>query len=530
MSAKVSEFISPSIAKNLEKELLAIIGNDIKKADTSLYERKTLGFRDIIDNNFPTTLIVDYTSIKSELKQYQDIDTALKTYIDQTYQPTAKDYSSSKFSDKEIEMLVSAIRYGIKSFSQSSATVVSYKHIQSKLSDILNIEGSNNTIVSKVQQLFSKVYKLSDISNTSAEVFIFPNFANLCSLLRRHLEIGLTIAEAEAGTEISGLDSIGKILAYGHTAAGYVDQSGNTVLNFNSPKSLAIMFEVMSSSSDKSPTLAQTAIQAVTSFVTDTRQADIFISIDKDFSEGFLKLFVRAGGNIVKFENTLINSRRGSVLETREKRGVNKSVLNKLASAFTKADTTISKRLSRYILNHKKSPNAIEYLQQVLVNTILGNNTEKYGSKSKAVKSSKDKVKKQVISGISSKRSPKLPKLTKPKTVIPPSAVSLANLQNLINRQLQDVVSANMGDGDSRNVLNYRTGRLASSAKVEYMSQSRAGMITAFYSYMKNPYATFSEGGKQQNPKSRDPKLLISKSIREIAAQQVGNRLRAVNI
>ena len=108
--------------------------------------------------------------------------------------------------------------------------------------------------------------------------------------------------------------------------------------------------------------------------------------------------------------------------------------------------------------------------------------------------------------------------------------VDLISLQNLINRQLQDVVSANMGDGDSRNVLNYRTGRLASSAKVEYMSQSRAGMITAFYSYMKNPYATFSDGGRQQSPRSRDPKLLISKSVREIAQQQVGNRLRAVNI
>jgi hypothetical protein len=110
------------------------------------------------------------------------------------------------------------------------------------------------------------------------------------------------------------------------------------------------------------------------------------------------------------------------------------------------------------------------------------------------------------------------------------SQTNLTGLQNLINRQLQDVVSANMGDGNSRNVLNYRTGRLASSAKVEYMSESRAGMITAFYSYMKNPYATFSQGGQQQNPRSRDPKLLISKSIREIAAQQVGNRLRAVNI
>jgi len=53
-------------------------------------------------------------------------------------------------------------------------------------------------------------------------------------------------------------------------------------------------------------------------------------------------------------------------------------------------------------------------------------------------------------------------------------------------------------------------------------------MITAFYSYMKNPYATFSAGGRQELPKSRDPKLLISKSIREIVGQQVANRLRAV--
>jgi hypothetical protein len=62
------------------------------------------------------------------------------------------------------------------------------------------------------------------------------------------------------------------------------------------------------------------------------------------------------------------------------------------------------------------------------------------------------------------------------------------------------------------------------------MTESRQGMITAFYSYMKNPYATFSQGGRQQDPKTRDPKLLIAASIREIAAQQVANRLRAVAV
>ena len=105
---------------------------------------------------------------------------------------------------------------------------------------------------------------------------------------------------------------------------------------------------------------------------------------------------------------------------------------------------------------------------------------------------------------------------------------SLVSIQNLLNQGLASQIQKNMGTGSSKNILNYRTGRLAESAKVETMSQSREGMITAFYSYMRNPYATFSFGGQQANPASRDPKLLISKSIREIGATMVGNRMRAV--
>jgi hypothetical protein len=107
---------------------------------------------------------------------------------------------------------------------------------------------------------------------------------------------------------------------------------------------------------------------------------------------------------------------------------------------------------------------------------------------------------------------------------------NLTNLQNLINQSLVERVKQNMGTGNRRDVLNLRTGRFAESVKVERMTESREGMITAFYSYMKNPYATFSQGGRQQNPKSRDPKLLIAKSIREIATTQVANRLRSVSV
>lgn len=111
---------------------------------------------------------------------------------------------------------------------------------------------------------------------------------------------------------------------------------------------------------------------------------------------------------------------------------------------------------------------------------------------------------------------------------VPESAVSLVRLQNLFNSNLHDQIKANMGTGDRQDVLNYRTGRFAESARVERISESRQGMITAFYTYMKNPYATFSKGGRQQMPASRDPKLLISKSIRELAGPSVSNRMRAV--
>lgn len=106
----------------------------------------------------------------------------------------------------------------------------------------------------------------------------------------------------------------------------------------------------------------------------------------------------------------------------------------------------------------------------------------------------------------------------------------LADLQALLDTSLAEQIKQNMGSGNATNVLNYQTGRLAESARVERLTESREGFVTAFYTYMRNPYATFSAGGRQQYPKSRDPKLLISKSIREIGASLAYTRMRAVNV
>jgi len=208
-----------------------------------------------------------------------------------------------------------------------------------------------------------------------------------------------------------------------------------------------------------------------------------------------------------------------------------------MAATIDKLIKSVSdEKFAQDLLNMRSSPSYLSMLAKQFADTILGKAKDQVYNISN-VKIGTQKIPKpnltevRKIANVEKAKAQKLvTKLKKSARPIPSKAISLLQLQNLINRQLQDVVSANMGDGNSRNVLNYRTGRLAGSAKVETMSQSRAGMITAFYSYMKNPYATFSEGGRQQNPKSRDPKLLISKSIREIAAQHVSNRLRAVNI
>lgn len=106
--------------------------------------------------------------------------------------------------------------------------------------------------------------------------------------------------------------------------------------------------------------------------------------------------------------------------------------------------------------------------------------------------------------------------------------MTIGNLESLLRSKLAAQIKQNMGTGNAKNVLNYRTGRFSESATIERATQSREGMVSVYYNYMRNPYGTFSEGGHQQSPKTRDPKALISKSIREIGASLAFARMRAV--
>jgi len=213
-----------------------------------------------------------------------------------------------------------------------------------------------------------------------------------------------------------------------------------------------------------------------------------------------------------------------------------------LANLIT-ADARSLNVLANSLINTKGSPSLLESVELNIRNILKTGKTlpvvvTKVTKSNK--KSSKDKQVEEVnktfkkVSSALQKAKTEIDKQNKlsGKAIVPGiksvnTSRSLTSLQSLINQHLQNVISANMGSGTEKRILNYRTGRFAESAKVESMSQSRQGMITAFYSYMKNPYQTFEPGFKQGSPKTRDPKLLISQSIREIAATRVGNQLRA---
>ena len=90
-------------------------------------------------------------------------------------------------------------------------------------------------------------------------------------------------------------------------------------------------------------------------------------------------------------------------------------------------------------------------------------------------------------------------------------------LIGLINKELPDTVRKNMQEPGLQN----RTGRFAESVKLTDVIQTPKGYPSFGYTYQKNPYQVF-EMGRGQAPwasPERDPRKVIDRSIREIAAQ-----------
>lgn len=255
---------------------------------------------------------------------------------------------------------------------------------------------------------------------------------------------------------------------------------------------------------------------------------------------------IRAISTLRKLIDNVNISSRGALIS--QPMAVNTQVaakiMSELVDKISKYEAQIIKVLGTYIENApkyvvdlKSSKSAIDHVVDTVIATLNGVKAEKVKVAHNKIKTSEVSSKVSASTSLASKVKPlaaarkkELINLAKVAGKIrkPKSITSVANLDSLLRARLYPQIKKNMGTGDSRNVLNFRTGRFARSADIIRTTISRTGMVSVFYNYMRNPYGTFSEGGRQQYPRSRDPKLLISKSIREIGATLVGNRLRAV--
>jgi len=107
-----------------------------------------------------------------------------------------------------------------------------------------------------------------------------------------------------------------------------------------------------------------------------------------------------------------------------------------------------------------------------------------------------------------------------PKRKTTSTGFSQTKLYAALSARINSVVAKNMGEP----ALNYQTGRFAGSVKITDVTATPQGFPSIGYTYQLYPYQTFEPGFQQGDP-DRDPRKLIDRSIREIAAQMVTGRL-----
>ena len=127
-------------------------------------------------------------------------------------------------------------------------------------------------------------------------------------------------------------------------------------------------------------------------------------------------------------------------------------------------------------------------------------------SKASAVKGSKKSYGAAKVKLARGKRKP---------TRKPSAASQPLQLMALINKGFPSAIVENMGDP----ALNNRSGRFAASVRIINVLQTAKGFPSFGYSYQKDPYQTFEDGIGRQGTLDRDPRRLIDKTIREIAAE-----------
>jgi len=385
-----------------------------------------------------------------------------------------------------------------------------------KANSILANYDSNTQIV-----IFGKTYKAT-VSDTIVNPTFKPIYVNFLN---------------SVGIKETAKFKVGDFTAAGHVGIVIPSEREQEVVGINTPLVNRIQYSLAAE-----PMEMQRAID-VKQWMQQSGHIDLALKFNANFKED-AKILLAFGFQFLVSMDYTYNS---EILAKQEEAAIDKILKTTLNLTREKLYTDTVQRLKnaevadRIYSKQRVNPTLEEYLKKLILYSIAGkpvkNITTSGTTKGKEIslnalgfknKATLKSLSKSNVKAIAPSANKKVLSSSRPR--LKPSILNLNTLMNLINTGLVQAIKANMGNGTRRDILNLRSGRFAESAKVEKISESRQGMITAFYSYMKNPYATFSTGGRQEFPKTRDPKLLISKSIRELATQQVANRLRAVSL
>ena len=378
----------------------------------------------------------------------------------------------------------------------------------SKIPTVTSMEKVNNLL--KTSRFNTVIYSNNDLKTDF--LIVAPSYnalKNTLNVIRVGFELRVRKMEATEGGSLtasgkahfirlasSGLDTIDtrsrKGLDIGHISAGSYATDNSPSARFASITERAL--SVIEKAQGSSPALIQLRRQ-----LKEVKKAH-----DRVYT-----LKAEKSGSLEGISGNFVLTMAQSVGINRHSLGHEEKKLGKLAM------DAIASRAGEL----KSSPSIEDMLGTIVIGALTGKNP-KFNTKSSASKSVKgssgSKTKVTPFKGTHG-RGRKSPI----RNVRTGQFSSALKIKNLINARLHDQIKHNMGSPK----LNYRTGRFARSAQVTEISMHRSNMISIYYTYMQNPYATFEPSGAQGSS-ARNPVTLITKSVRELAVELMKSKLR----
>ncbi len=471
--------------------------------------KKDNDIRGYIDSTLPFTLYLEIGSIRKnilhpEAKAIKDLCALIGVTDPNIF----------------IKALESAYKKTINEYIDSYPSITS-KELQDTLDTLSSsISMENGAIKSTIQRLFKRTVTIKELSKKDKSVLILsPKFTTIQSTFGNKVKANFdynlfsSVMDQDTGNNPRAL------------VKAYLDKNFSVLQNLGHVE-IDIISSKEGSSEVKRGLVSPRLLQALIEWPKDAKIDRLVRTFSKETGQAETRIIVRK-----KFNNTKL------VLEMLIESGIMigslESQAENLAKAPKEAKFGIGKALTKRIRETKgllldlvTSKTLRQYLYEDLKSHMMtGKPSGNYNSSTTIVEKtkvtrSKTKVQLPSVNAIAAN----LPVLSRSAQ----SVTNLTSLQVLLQSAIADTIKKNMGKGNRRDILNLRSGRFAESVKIQSISRGRSGMLSVYYNYMKYPYATFSAGGKQSNPRTRDPKLLISGSIREIAQKSVSDRMRAI--